>query len=252
MKDAILHELHEMERAHGVRVLYAVESGSRSWGMASEDSDYDARFVYVRPLDDYLRLEGLKDTIEWKLDEVLDISGWDVAKFLRLMRGSNPTAFEWIGSPIVYREEPEFARIRAVAGRCFSPVASAFHYLGIARAGMKNTEGKPRVRTKLYLYAMRAILCGRWSLDEKTPAPMLFRDVVAAKLEDKLVPTVEYLLAAKAAGEEGSEVDAIPELNQWIAREVESIDERARNMEEPEKLDWPTLDDIFVSIVTGA
>ena len=77
------------------------------------------RFVYVRPLDDYLQLEKVKDTIEWKLDEVLDITGWDVAKFLQLMRASNPTAFEWVSSPIVYREEPEFARIRAVAGSCF-------------------------------------------------------------------------------------------------------------------------------------
>lgn len=252
MRETILRELQDMEQARGVRVLYSVESGSRAWGMASEDSDYDVRFVYVRPLDDYLRLEKLKDTIEWKLDEVLDITGWDITKFLRLMRGSNPTAFEWISSPIVYREEPEFARIRAVAGACFSPVASAFHYTGMAHGEVKLLSGKQLVRAKTYLYAVRALLAARWSLDEKTPAPMLFSELIDAKLEAEQAPTLEYLLAVKAAGDERGEIEHIPELDAWIERELEELIERARNTQPPKKLDWPTLDGIFRSIVLGA
>ena len=76
----INEKLDEIERTEGVRVLHAVESGSRAWGFASLDSDYDVRFVYVRPKEDYLRLDEPRDVIEWQLDEVLDINGWDLIK----------------------------------------------------------------------------------------------------------------------------------------------------------------------------
>ncbi len=83
MRDIITEineKLDEIERTEGVRVLHAVESGSRAWGFASLDSDYDVRFVYVRPKEDYLRLDEPRDVIEWQLDEVLDINGWDLIK----------------------------------------------------------------------------------------------------------------------------------------------------------------------------
>ena len=47
MRSWVLEELQRIEREHDVRVLYACESGSRAWGFASTDSDYDVRFVYV-------------------------------------------------------------------------------------------------------------------------------------------------------------------------------------------------------------
>lgn len=83
MRDIITEineKLDEIERTEGVRVLHAVESGSRAWGFASLDSDYDVRFVYVRPKEDYLRLDEPRDVIEWRLDEVLDINRWDLIK----------------------------------------------------------------------------------------------------------------------------------------------------------------------------
>ncbi len=47
----IRDELARIESERGVRVLYACESGSRAWGFASRDSDYDVRFLYVHPRD---------------------------------------------------------------------------------------------------------------------------------------------------------------------------------------------------------
>ncbi len=52
MRDRIAEineNLDKIERTEEVRILHAVESGSRAWGFASPDSDYDVRFVYVRP-----------------------------------------------------------------------------------------------------------------------------------------------------------------------------------------------------------
>lgn len=75
MENIIREKLKEIEEKEDVKIIMAVESGSRAWGFASPDSDYDVRFVYIRRLEDYLRLENIKDVIEWQLDDVMDISG---------------------------------------------------------------------------------------------------------------------------------------------------------------------------------
>lgn len=102
MLDIILNKLDDIERKENVKIIYAVESGSRAWGFDSQDSDYDVRFIYVRPLNDYLSLEDIKDTIDYELNDVFDINGWDLKKALKLLYKSNPTLYEWKASPIVY------------------------------------------------------------------------------------------------------------------------------------------------------
>lgn len=94
MESLIREKLEEIERREDCRILLAVESGSRAWGFASPDSDYDVRFIYVRPKESYLKLEPVRDVIELPINEVLDINGWDVNKALRLLHRSNPTVFE--------------------------------------------------------------------------------------------------------------------------------------------------------------
>ena len=90
MLEIIQGKLREIEQAENVRILHCVESGSRAWGFASPDSDYDVRFIYVRPKNEYLRLEKTRDTIEWQLDDTLDINGWDIQKALRLLHKFQP------------------------------------------------------------------------------------------------------------------------------------------------------------------
>ena len=111
MFEAIAKELDLIEQAEHVRILHCVESGSRAWGFASPDSDYDVRFIYVRDEDFYLKLEETRDVIEWKLDDTLDINGWDLKKALRLLKQSNPTLFEWNSSPAVYRTTDDWKKI---------------------------------------------------------------------------------------------------------------------------------------------
>ena len=108
MREKIQEQLRRIEEAENIKILLAVESGSRAWGFASPDSDYDVRFIYIRRLEDYLRLDAIRDVIELPIDDVLDINGWDLQKTLRLLYKSNPTLFEWFSSPIVY-QKTEFA-----------------------------------------------------------------------------------------------------------------------------------------------
>ena len=52
MRKKIKEQLRRIEDAENIKILLAVESGSRALGFASPDSDYDVRFVYIRSLED--------------------------------------------------------------------------------------------------------------------------------------------------------------------------------------------------------
>ena len=108
MKTKILEKLKAIEREKNIEILFAVESGSRAWGFASPDSDYDIRFVYKHKKDWYLNLWETKDTIEFMTEEDLDGSGWDIRKALKLLAKSNASFTGWLFSPIVYRAESSF------------------------------------------------------------------------------------------------------------------------------------------------
>ena len=107
MEKLIKTKLKEIEEKEKIKILHCVESGSRAWGFASPDSDYDVRFIYARPKDYYLRLDKIRDVIECQLDDTFDINGWDISKALSLLHKSNPTLFEWNSSPIVYKTTDE-------------------------------------------------------------------------------------------------------------------------------------------------
>jgi predicted nucleotidyltransferase len=126
MEKIIKKKLEEIEKAENVKIILAVESGSRAWGFESKDSDYDVRFIYIRKTEDYLKLEGNRDVIEWQLDDLLDINGWDIQKALRLLYKSNPVLFEWCHSPIVYKENIEAEAFKKLAADYFSPKSRCF------------------------------------------------------------------------------------------------------------------------------
>ncbi|MEM6906851.1 MAG: nucleotidyltransferase domain-containing protein, partial [Pseudomonadota bacterium] len=100
MRAEIMAKLTGIERDFGVRILFAIESGSRAWGFPSPDSDYDVRFVYVHPTDWYLSLTPGRDVIELPIRDDLDIGGWDLRKALNLLLKPNPVMLEWLSSPI--------------------------------------------------------------------------------------------------------------------------------------------------------
>jgi predicted nucleotidyltransferase len=108
MIEEIRKPLNKIEIANDITILYACESGSRAWGFASPDSDYDVRFIYVRPLKNYLSIRDRRDVIEVPVNEILDISGWDIRKALQLFLTSNAPLYEWLQSPVIYKDEVLF------------------------------------------------------------------------------------------------------------------------------------------------
>ena len=108
MKQTIQEKLTQISLAEPLYFLLAAESGSRAWGFASPDSDYDVRAIYIRPQEYYLQIDEAKDTFEFIENQWFDVGGWDIRKALRLLRKSNAVLLEWLRSPIVYTQEEAF------------------------------------------------------------------------------------------------------------------------------------------------
>ncbi|MGC3988788.1 MAG: nucleotidyltransferase domain-containing protein [Chthoniobacteraceae bacterium] len=221
------HELARLEQARAVRVLFACESGSRAWGFASRDSDYDVRFLYVHRRDWYLSVENHRDVIELPLSDELDISGWELRKALRLLRKSNPPLLEWLKSPIVYRHDPVFtAEFEALSAEFYSPQRCFAHYLHMAFGNWRNyLRGREAVSLKKYLYVFRPLLACRWIERQLGQVPMLFAELVHGVLEESAVRVaLDDLVARKQAGEELAVAPPVEVLSHFIEVELLRLD----------------------------
>lgn len=235
MHDQILKDLGDLESQHDVRVLYAVESGSRAWGFASPDSDWDVRFIYMHPRDWYLSVESQRDVIEAMLPNDIDLAGWDLRKTLGLLRKSNPSLIEWLHSPIVYSQDSGFVqRFRDLAERCLSAERLMHHYLSMAGGNFRTYLQDGEVSHKKYLYVLRPILACRWLERFDTAPPVPFDALVEACLDEAPArDALKELLAIKAISSESAKGAPIPELHSLIASELERLDKVRLPMKEP-------------------
>ena len=249
MRETILEKLDEIEKRESIKILHCIESGSRAWGFASPDSDYDVRFIYVRPKNFYLRLDRTDDVIEWQLDDTLDISGWDLKKALILLHKSNPTLFEWNSSPIVYRTTDEWQKISAVINRYFVAKSGLYHYLSTAKRNYREYLKGETVKLKKYFYILRPLLACKWILAEGTPPPMLFRTLMEKYLNEEIKPDVEKLLDMKMNTPEIGEVKRFDRVNDYLDRSIDEIDGIIAGLPAEDARDWDELNKIFLSII---
>ncbi len=224
----ILHRLSRIEEEEGIRIFYACESGSRAWGFPSRDSDYDVRFLYLRPLDWYLSIdvENRRDVVERPVDGIYDINGWDVRKGLNLLYRSNPPLMEWLRSPIVYREDGEVAEgLRELLPVYYSPRSAFYHYLQMARGNFRSYMTGEEVRQKKYFYILRPLLAIRWIEGKLGPVPMEFDELVAQTVDaEPLRRAIADLIEKKRDGEELDLGPQIPEISRFIEREIERVE----------------------------
>lgn len=246
---SIQEKLSEMEETEHIRILHCVESGSRAWGFASPDSDYDVRFIYVREPAFYLRLEKTKDTIEWELNDVYDISGWDLQKALRLLYKSNPTLFEWNSSPIIYRSCQEWEQLKPVLAACFQPHKGIYHYLSTARSNYHAYLRGDTVKLKKYFYALRPLLACRWIMERNCPPPMLFSELADAQLDASIKPVVDDLLLRKMQTPESGAEMRIDALNAYLLQQMQTISEYLHTISHQQHADWEPLNAAFRQIL---
>ena len=246
MREKIQEQIRRIEESENIKILLAVESGSRAWGFASPDSDCDVRFVYIRRPEDYLRLDAVRDVIELPIDDVLDINGWDLQKTLRLLYKSNPTLFEWFSSPIVY-QETEFAdKFRDLMMRYFSSKKALYHYISMAEGNYREYLKGELVRAKKYFYVLRPVLACRWILDRGTPPPMLFSELIKEELPVELINAVNQLLELKMNSPEVKLIKRIPEINEYLDAGIPSIKSALRLLEDSYTPEWNELNQLFL------
>lgn len=224
----ILSRIDRAEQEHDVRVLLAVESGSRAWGFESPNSDYDARFIYTHRPDWYLAvdLEEKRDVIEYPIVDDIDLNGWDVRKALRLFSRSNPAFVEWIQSPIIYRESGGFAAsVRQLLPTVYSCGRGVYHYRSMARTNFRGYLRAGQVPLKKYFYVLRPLLAVRWLERYSKPAPIEFEKLLHL-IEDRpaLVADIHQLLARKRAAPEMGRAAPVASIQVFIEEELERLE----------------------------
>jgi uncharacterized protein len=190
-------ELEGIEREEAVRILLAVESGSRAWGFPSRDSDYDVRFLYVRPIEAYLTVTPRRDVIERAIDATLDVSGWDLRKALQLMLRSNAVLIEWLTSPVHYRDWAGREELLGLARSAASLTALAYHYQHQARRSFDAVcAAGDAAPLKSYCYALRSALAVTW-IRRRGAAMSMTALMAELGLPEELVQPMRELIVQK-------------------------------------------------------
>lgn len=235
-------KLAELEQRECVRILLAVESGSRAWGFPSPDSDYDVRFLYARPRDWYLAIDMRRDVIECPIEDVLDINGWDIRKALQLLLKANPVLFEWLVSPVCYREDATVVTaLRDLAARARYRRPARHHYLRLGSSQYeREIAGHKTVRLKRYFYALRPALALFWLRSREDAPPMDMPGLRAGlRLDRELERTIDDLIVRKARESEIGTGPRIDVLDRFIEAEFAACGNSAP---EPDDKDLTLLD----------
>ncbi len=250
MREKIIEELNRIEKEEHIKILLAVESGSRAWGFAGSDSDYDVRFIYVRDEDFYLRLDETRDVLEYPINDLLDINGWDISKTLKLIYSSNPTLFEWFESPIVYITTPEIEKLRKIAKNYFSKVKTINHYYRIALEHYDNyIRNKDEIRIKKYFYVLRALSAAKYVLENNTNPPIEFDNLRNIGIPSEYNHIVDELLDMKINNSEKKIISRNKELDAYIENEFNKLDKIVHELVKEDDKDWNLLNDYFKKVI---
>ena len=243
------------ELKQDVRVLLAVESGSRAWGFSSRDSDYDVRFVYIQRKEWYLTidLESKRDVIERPIEELIDLSGWDIRKALRLFARANPPLIEWLSSPIVYKDEGSFrSELEGLLHLYYEPRSCMYHYMHMAERNYRDYLKGPVVWIKKYLYVLRPVLAINWIEQNRGPVPMEFnRLLVTIEEHGPLINEIAQLVDRKRKGDELDRGPENPTIGKFISDEMNRHAEK-RLQKAFKAPDYAPLQAMFIKMLENA
>lgn len=254
IRSEILQRLKNTEQTEQVRILMAIESGSRAWGFASPNSDYDIRFIYARPSDWYLAvdLEDRRDVIEYPIVDDIDLNGWDIRKALKLFWNSNPSFVEWIQSPITYIDDGVFrASALELLPSMYGIEKGMYHYRSMAKTNYRSYLLASHVPLKKYFYVLRPLLSIRWLERYQTPAPIEFNRLLHLVESESLLTEIQALLERKKVSEEKLLAPAIPLINAFIEQELNRL-ESIQMSATPRSMEMDRLNEVFRAAVADS
>ena len=252
MKANILERLSEIESRYDVKVLLAVESGSRAWGFASKDSDYDVRFVYIHRKEWYLQLLEGRDVIEeLDPDGVMDFAGWDLKKSLLLMGKGNCGFAEWLNSPTIYcRDDDFFQGISTLKSDYFRKISAVNHYYHMAMNHDKRYLEKRGCEMKRFMYHLRGLLAAKWAAIHGTYPPVLFEELMEKMVEEENIKNeIGKLVELKRESREHNTTIVNDDLVNYANRIAAEIESMLGSFPEDKTQDYKKLDDFFLNIL---
>lgn len=245
METIIRKKLADIEKHENVEIILAAEVGARAWGLGTPNSDHCVRFIYKRKLNDYLRLDPMKDTIEWQPGNTLEIVGWDLKKVLQLLNASNPALFELFSSPIVYQSGEMLEELKTLADKYYSPKKSLLYYWHIASANYTEYLNAERVRIRDYFYVLRPLLAGKWILGNNCPPPIDFMKLLDSEFPPQLRRQMDKLLELKKECSELNYALKIVSLNKYIDEQLRGLKQEAEKVEN-QAFAWSDLNQFFL------
>ncbi len=248
MKNKIQNLLKQIEKDNDINIIFAIENGSRSWGMASKDSDFDVRFVFKRALNDYITLNPVKNVINFAFDKdlnpcetqgsLIDMSGFDIYKYLKLLLASNPTTIEWLNSPVVYYGDNNLP-LREYMKENFNQERLFKHYFSLFRHNYWEFIQQAKAITyKKYLYSMRGLLNAIYVYEFDKIPPIDLRmtvEEIKALIPDNVYKKLQEVIEIKSQGLERDVILRIPEFDAFfnieLQKEYNSFNSRKPDVE---------------------
>jgi predicted nucleotidyltransferase len=230
----IQQKLRDIGKNNNVRILFAVESGSRAWGFPSINSDYDVRFVYARSKDEYLSVKQYRDVIETDITDEpslgapLDLNGWDIRKALQLAIKSNATLIEWLQSPIRYYADVNVMNdVLKLTQEISNLEIIKDHYYAIARNAWEQIEKDTEVKVKLYCYALRPALALQWISQCNDMPPMDMKSLCAGLIKNAdFSQEISDLIVRKSTAQESDLISHYPLIDCFIKSILEQQKDR--------------------------
>jgi len=251
MIDIIKEKLNVIEKEKGIKILFAIESGSRGWGFSSTDSDFDVRFVYVKPKKHYLYINEQPDFLDFPINNELDINGWDIKKFLKLLYASNATPFEWMQSPVIYqKEEIFFEMIEELLTNYFCQQTLVHHYLGLVHKKM-DVLNEENIRLKDFFYIYRSLLAARFAMKNNQFPSMEFSKLMNLVDDKSLIEETNRLLAVKKDASEKYTEKINSELIYYLKVSYKELSD-SEKVKRKGTFDIESLNETFYKIITDA
>lgn len=256
MKEKILAKIRQLEADNHIRVLLAVESGSRSWGFPSPDSDYDVRLVYVHVPEWYYGVSRQRDTMEYMSDDRLfDLSGWELRKTLQLMAKTNCSLSDWLFSDETYYMDPDFVKdIREVHDLYYNPLAATYHFASMAKNLHGVVDSAEEIPIKRFLYFMRAVLCAEYILLNACHPPINFIKMTEAMdISEDIKSQLRQLIEDKSRIDERCRVGIRAELKEFALERFERMGQSLENYQLNKKTltsGFSTLDNLAIKYIS--
>lgn len=250
MREIIVEELRRFEREMGITILYAVEAGSRAWGYSKPDSDYDVRFMYVKPLEKYLSLNPNGDVLEQSTLKQLDFVGWDIQKALKLFHGSNPSLMEWLTPENVYLEEKIIHPLRKLLPKYYSRVKCLHHYYHMAKRNYTAYIQSNGNDIKSMVMTIRPLLACEWIMgSEDFPPNQILTSANEIIRDEEIQYELHQLIKVMQNGKREDTDVRFLGLHHYIEMRLTYIEKYISTLPDYERRDWSELNAYFLRVL---